>query len=60
MPNYFIIKIPTVKYKQAKTYQQQLYNNQGVKKPLWSCLIDTEFQKKQNDQFKDQMFKRFI
>lgn len=52
----FPIKVPSVKYKIARDYQQEFWTKNNVMLPLWRCLIDTEMremkQNKNNDPFK--------
>lgn len=53
-----IIRVPVIKYNQAKEYQRYLQNNRGLNLPLWACLVDSEEQKKNNELQK--IVKRFI
>lgn len=63
MVNRFMqIKVPAVKYQEAKRYQQSLMNNNGLSLPLWACMLENEKRNMHNKQNNDinKMFRRLI
>jgi len=54
------IKVPLIKYQEAKKYQINLQNRSGLNLPLWACMIENEKINTQQKQLNDvnKLFRR--
>lgn len=48
MVNLRAMKVPVIKYQQAKQYQMQLQNKSGLNLPLWACMLENEKRERNN------------